>query len=143
MQIEIVSLEPAHLEKLMPFLPYDSVMRETLARAYFSDGSIAHCLLSEGEPVFAGGIVNMQWRRGEAWIIPTPFFKSHVKTCYGVLKEILPKLALRQNFRRVQAVCTSSLSEVLFLHLRFKYEGTMTAFGPGGEDCLMYARIFR
>ena len=142
MILEIVPLENSHMEKLMPILPYDSEMLKTLARAYFSEGSVAYCLLADGEPVFAGGIVNLQWKRGEAWIIPTPFFKAHVKTCYGIVKKFLPLIAVNLGFRRVQAVCSVALGESLFSHLGFEYEGTLKYFGPNGERCKMFSRIF-
>lgn len=131
-KFEIVDLEVAHLKRLqMP-----------IQESYFSKGSAAYCLLVDGEPVFAGGIVNLEWNRGEVWIAPTPFFKQHVKTCFRILKEKLPEIAIRGKFRRVQATCTTAVSEALFLHLGFEYEGTLKFFGPNGEACKMFSRVF-
>lgn len=132
MSLEIVDLEIMHLEKLL--VPFQE--------SYFSKGSAAYCLLADGEPVFAGGIVNLQWNRGEAWIAPTPFFRRHVKTCFRILKSKLPEIAARCHFRRVQAVCSIDVSGALFRHLDFKYEGKLECFGPFGEACIMYARVF-
>jgi hypothetical protein len=142
MTLEIVEMEAEHLTKLLAVCPIDSVSRETMAKAYFSAGSAAYCLLSDGEPVFAGGIVNLQWSRGEAWILPTPFFKKHLKTCFQTLKRMLPEVAARCHFRRVQAVCSVALAETLFAHLGFEYEGSLRYFGPSGERCKMFSRIF-
>ena len=142
MKIEIEKLEPGQLEKMLPFASVGSLTTEALERAYFSEGSVACCLLADGEPVFAGGIVNLQWGRGEAWIVPTPFFKRHLKTCFSIIKKFLPKMAVTWGFRRVQAVCFGGVSGNLFSHLGFKYEGKLSCFGPSGEDCSMYARIF-
>jgi hypothetical protein len=146
MHLEVVDLTIEHLKKLaVDYLVHAStgpVTLEILEKSYFSAGSVAYCLLSDGEPVFACGIVNLQWSRGEGWILPTPFFKRHVKTCYRIFKKMLPEMALRNHFRRVQAVCAVGFPETLFPHLGFEYEGTLKCFGPFGEQCRMYARIF-
>ena len=142
MDVEIVKLELEHLEKLMPFLSEDAMMRETLGKAYFSDGSVALCLLADHEPVFAGGIVNLKWKRGESWIIATPFFRQHLKTCFAIIRNMLPGMAESGHFERVQAVAQNGTSASLFEHLGFEYEGRLKHFGPHGEDCSMYARIF-
>lgn len=142
MDLEIVELDMLQMEKLMPFLSNEAMMRETLAKAYFSDGSIAYCVLADDDPVFAGGIVNLKWKRGEAWIIPTPFFRQHLKTCLGIMRNMLPGMAEAGHFVRVQAVAQNGTSPSLFKHLGFEYEGRLRNFGPHGEDCSMFSRIF-
>ncbi len=135
MKIEIVPLKPKHL---------DTLFREAtpeIRKAYFSQGSASLCLLADGEPAFAGGIVNLQWNRGEAWILPTPFFRRHVKTCLRELRDYLPVLARQQGFVRVQASCMQEVSARLFQHLGFEYEGTLRKWGPNGETCTMHSRI--
>jgi len=109
---------------------------------YLSSGSIAYCLLDSKEPVFAGGIVNNKWNRGEAWILPTPFFRKHVKTCFRYMRDLLPVMSEDGNFKRIQATCAINISTLLFDHLGFKYEGTLASFGPNGEQCHVYARLF-
>lgn len=140
MAYEIVPLNSDHLDKLLGNSPSPQLAQ--LSRAYFSPGSVARCLLEDGEPVFAGGIVNMEWHRGVAWILPTPFFRRHVKVCLKGLREHLPRLAREFQFVRVQAECLKGVSAKLFLHLGFDYEGTMRKFGPNGETCDIYARVF-
>ena len=140
MALETVVLEPEHLAKLIENVP--ASMSEMLGRAYFSPGSAAYCLLQDGVPVFAGGIVNQQWQRGEAWILPTPFFRGHVKTCFRIMKKMLPQIASGNHFGRVQAVAIDGVSVVLFEHLGFEYEGTLKRFGPSGETCELYSKIF-
>lgn len=135
MTSEIVRLTNEHLDKLP--LP-EGLDR----RAYFSKGSAAFCVLVDGEPVFAGGVVNLQWKRGEAWILPTPYFRSHFKSCYFILKSFLPFVADEFGFQRVQATCLTGASASLFQHLGFGFEGTMAKFGPAGETCDMWSRIF-
>jgi hypothetical protein len=138
--IELVPLEPEHVMKLLPFT--DPMLRGQVAHAYFSPGSAARCLMADGEPVFAGGIVNLEWHRGEAWILPTPFFRRHVKTCFQIMRDMLPKIAADNGFVRVQAVAHQGVSCLLFKHLGFAFEGTLKHFGPLGETCWMYARFF-
>jgi len=143
MNYEVVALNPDYLGTLLEDAP-ESVAHfaPQLACAYFSRGSVSLCLLVDGEPVFAGGIVNMQWHRGEAWILPTPFFRLHLKTCLRELLRRLPRLAADGGFVRVQATCVKGISASLIEHLGFSREGTMRKFGPNGEICDMYARIF-
>lgn len=134
--IEIVPLTQELLDQVIP-----EILALELGRSYFSQGSAGLCLMADGEPAFAGGIVNLQWRRGEAWILPTPFFRSHVKLCLKSLREHLPRLAEDLGFERVQATCVQGVSAKLFMHLGFEYEGTMRKFGPNGETCQMFSRI--
>lgn len=111
-------------------------------RAYFMAGSAAFCVLEAGKPVLAGGVVNLQWGRGEAWILPTPYFHSNLKTCVWLFRAFIPYIAAEFGFRRVQATCPTGISRHLFEHLGFSFEGTMAHFGPAGEPCDMYCRIF-
>lgn len=138
MQVSIVELDHEYLDQLLRGTSFNAV---ELHRAYFSPGSSALCLVADDEPVFAGGIVNLAWKRGEAWILPTPFFKRNIKVCLRALDEYLPKMA-KGHFVRVQATCIKGISARIFQHLGFEYEGTMKKFGPNGETCDMYARVF-
>lgn len=138
MDIVMVPLTHEHLTKIVN----SNQLATTLGQSYFSDGSVSYCLMSECEPVFAGGIVNMQWHRGEAWMLPTPWFHSHVKTAFSYMLNVLPQLAVSGSFRRVQATCSTKVSPSLFRHLGFYSEGVLNAFGPNGETCYLYARLF-
>jgi hypothetical protein len=136
-----VPLELWHLDRMFDDLPVDD-LRSQLPRSYFSPGSVSRCVLAEGEPVFAGGIVNLMWNRGEAWMLPTAFFRSHVKTCMQAMKAMIPALAKEGGFIRVQSSCVQGVSECMFRHLGFDHEGTIRHWGPKGETCEMYSRIF-
>ena len=133
--LQVVPLTPDRLDK---------IARVTLdmERAYFSPGSVAYCLLADGEPVLAGGVVNLLWHRGEAWLLATDWFRAHVKWCLRHMFRAIPLAAVQGGFRRIQATCPTSQSITLFIHLGFHYEGVMSRFGPNGETCFMYARIF-
>ncbi len=135
-----MKLQAAHIDHLLKQLPGMPTLG--LVDAYLSPGSLAYCLIDNKEPVFAGGVVNLQWKRGEAWILPTPYFRTHVKTCYEILRDMLPVMAVEGNFRRIQATCSVMFNTNLFRHLGFNHEGIIRHFGPNGEDCFMYSRVF-
>ena len=129
---EVVPLTNAHLDRLR--LP-EGLDR----RAYFTEGSRALCLLADGDTVFAGGIVNLQWSRGEVWCLPTPFFQRNIRTCFRHMRDRFP--ALVRGFVRVQSACIQGKPTGVIRFLGFSYEGTLAKFGPNGEACDMYARI--
>jgi hypothetical protein len=141
MNCEIVPLNPEYLDKLLEGAP-PSMLALRVDRAYFSPGSVSCCLLADGVPVFAGGIVNLGWNRGEGWFMPTIFFRRNVKTCYRALRKYIPRMALENGFARVQATCVKGVSASILKHLGFAYEGTMRKFGPFGETCDMWAQFF-
>ena len=140
MDCKVVPLTREHVDYLD--WPRGAILEDT-KKSYLSEGSVAYCVLADGVPVFAAGVVNMQWQRGEAWILPTPFFRRNIKRCYRYVRDILPLASVEGNFRRVQATCAVTVSTLLFTHLGFDYEGTMKGFGPNGETCHMYAKVFR
>ena len=142
MVLQIVALEQRHLDKILTDSPCNLITPAALGQAYFSPGSVAYCLLADGEPVFAAGIVNLQWQRGEAWLLSTAFFRQHVKTCFRILREWLPAVAASGKFIRVQVTCKDGFSEKLIERLGFEREATLRCFGPRGETCSMYARFF-
>jgi len=138
-----VRMVPLQYEHLAAILPNTIIgLLPDLSRSYFSDGSVSYCLLADNVPVFAGGVVNMQWKRGEAWMLPTVWFKAHVKTCYQFMKAVLPVMATTGGYKRIQATCATSVSPSLFRHLGFYSEGVLNCFGPNGESCHLYARLF-
>lgn len=139
MRYEVVPLKPEHIDKL---LAGSAIPVGLDRRAYFSPGSAGCCLLVDEVPVFAGGIVDLQWSRGEGWFLPTHFFYTHVKTCLRSLREYIPRLAAEGGFRRLQATCIAGVSSTILKHLGFTFEGTMAKFGPSGETCDMWSRTF-
>ena len=137
---EIVPLTPEHLDKLLEGAP--ELLAAQLGRSYFSPDSLALCLVIDGEPCFSGGLVSLQWHRAEGWVLPSPFFRQHLRVCLREIKRELPRLAAKGGFRRIQATCVCGLSGKLFKHLGFEFEGIMKSFGPKGEDCEMWSKVF-
>jgi hypothetical protein len=141
MKYEIVALNPDFLQRLLQGAS-PSLLTYQLERAYFSPGSGSRCLLVDGQPELAGGIVNQGWRRGEAWLLATPFLRKHLRVSLKAMRELLPQVAHECGFRRVQATCVCGLSSRLFMDLGFEFEGALKKFGPNGETNEMWSRIF-
>ena len=119
---------------------HDAYPAETLAKAYLSKGSPAFCLVNS-EPIMAGGIINLDWHRGEAWVLHTKLMHKYLKTAIKALKEKLPKIAIENGFKRVQA--TSFIDNEDFLNvLGFHYEATLKGFGPNQEAGKIFVRFF-
>ncbi len=118
------------------------VCLDDMIKAYLSPGSAAYCLADDGKVIFAGGITNLQWGRGEAWILHTAMFRRHLKTCVKILKAKLPSIAIKYGFRRVQA--TSFIDNgCLFKLLGFELESPeMKFYGPSGESAKLFVRFF-
>jgi hypothetical protein len=111
-----------------------------LTRAYLSQGSPAFCLMNN-EPIIAGGIINLDWHRGEAWMLHTKLLHKYLKTSLRTLKEELPKIAIANGFKRVQA--TSFIDNEEFLNiLGFHHEATLQCFGPNQETGKLFVRFF-
>jgi hypothetical protein len=144
---EVVRLQDSHVRDIVERNIFDgvavnlSVSVDDMIRAYFSPGSTAYCLVIQKVPIVAGGIINFGWNRGEAWLLTSSLFYQYRKTSFKAIKQMFPGLAAIGKFRRVQAVCWNG-SEILFQHLGFKKEATLEAYGPNGQTCDIYARLF-
>ena len=138
MTYEIVPLNSDHLDVLFGNRPVE--LQQELTRSYFSPGSRAECLLADGFPICAAGIVNMGWNRGEAWVLTSPMFREHLRAGVKAIRKRLPIIAAR--FRRVQATCMAGSPTSLIRALGFEYEATLKKFGNNGESCRVYARFF-
>ena len=87
------------------------------------------------------GIVNFQFNRGEAWMIPSYLFPKFAFSVIKLFKSMLPDIARRGKFHRVQATSFDAEHDKYFELLGFKYEGTLLAYGPAGEDVRMYGMV--
>jgi hypothetical protein len=147
-RIEVVSLQPHHVRHIVSQnLSENSSLKSSVSvdemiRSYLAQGSAAYCLFINGMPIIAGGIMNFGWKRGEAWLLSCSLFEKHVKTCYRVIKQMLPGLAELHKFRRVQAVTMTPGEKSLFKHLGFKFEAELESYGPDGQTCYLFKRVF-
>ena len=113
-----------------------------LVDAYSVPGSIAKTMFLEGEPIACGGIINLRWFRGEAWLLTSSLAIDYKHSLVRSAKRLLPAMANAMRFRRVQATCFDLDKEKLFKMLGFKYEGFLRYYGPNGEDAQIYSRLF-
>jgi len=112
---------------------------DVLYRHCLNGDSTCASIVDENDHVIAaGGIVDIGWNRGEAWIVVDSSRLSGVRRAIRIIRESYQSMAKR--FRRVQAVCYCD-SDVLIRHLGLEYEATLRAYGPNGEDGRIYARV--
>ena len=146
--MEIVSLTARHVREILArnlsegAKMVEGVSPDDMIKSYLSAGRAAYCVVDRAVPVLAGGIINLQWRRGEAWILSTSLARDHGRAILKMIKDTLPKLAVMYGYRRVQA--TSVLDNArLFSILGFELEAPeLRYFGPAGETARLYARFF-
>jgi hypothetical protein len=144
---QVVALQPEHVCQIIERNSAEGKVKpagisiEEMMQAYFSAGSVSYCLLIDGVPAAAAGIINLGWRRGEAWLLHSSLFDKHIKTSFKLLRDMLPNLAQINKFRRIQATCFSD-SDTLFVHLGFEREGILKSFGPNGENATVFSRLF-
>jgi len=103
----------------------------------------AYTLVIGGDIVFCGGIVNLDRKIGEAWMLVSPLFFKHIKTSYKVCKNKFNEMVNTSSFKRVQATvfCDFKEGQTFVKHLGMEKEGTLRAYGPKNEDVIMFARI--
>jgi hypothetical protein len=117
-------------------------MVNEMLTAYLSPGSAAFTLMCFNAPVASAGIINLGWRRGEAWILISSLFYKYKLTAVRELKKRLPEVATENGFCRVQAVSVIEEYGRWFEILGFEREGILRHYGPSGETVIMYSRIF-
>jgi len=120
------------------------IPEEKLIQAYLSPGSFAFTLLCNSEAIVCGGIINLDWNNGEAWLLNSAEFHNYPKTAFEYTKAGLALLAKQGKFKRVQAHSFLEHSNcVLLKHLGFTMEALcLKNFGPLGENVSLFAKIF-
>jgi hypothetical protein len=142
-KLMLADFQPEHAEAIFAMNGgLFSVPFNELILAYTSSGSQARTIMRGSDPVACGGIINIGWRRGEAWFLVSPLMRQYRKTVVSWLRKYLPDLALAGGFRRVQATCFDLENGHLFRFLGFEREGLLRSFGPAGQDAIMFGRIF-
>lgn len=151
MNIENIQYEPAHA-----YLILDNKVREQdmWLSAFpdwdkwvegWKDGGPARTLIIEHQIVCCGGIVLLEWNKGEAWTLFSTLINKYPKSVFRFVRDNLELLIREHELNRVQALINpySDRSQRFAEHLGFEKEGLLRSFGPNGEDYLMYARIAR
>jgi len=150
MKIEIIKVVPFAAEHAVDIINRNRDMGKELPEktvnemlvAYLSPGSVALTLMCLHTPVMCGGIINLGWKRGEAWVLISSLFYKFRLSAFRELKKGIPTMAEKNGFCRVQAVSVTEENEKWFQCLGFEREGVLKAYGPANQDVIMYSRIF-
>jgi hypothetical protein len=144
--IEVVDFTAEHAETILSLrelygMPIDYPGNKLIA-AYTSPGSFARTLMRNNMPIASAGIMNLEWRRGEAWLLDGPYTQLHPFALVKAISRGMLELASIGEFRRVQATCFTEARERFFKLLGFEYETSLMSFGPQGQTAYIYTRIF-
>ncbi len=103
----------------------------------------AYTLVVDDEIVLCGGIMLIEWGRGEAWTLFADSFKKYPIACFRACKYVIDKVSKANHLRRVQAIVPPGLNggRQFAERLGFEKEGLLRSFGPNGEDYLMFSKI--
>lgn len=99
----------------------------------------AYTALHGCEVLACAGIVEFWAGRAQVWSLLSDSMPQYRKSIHRAVKGFL----LGYRVRRLECVVDprAEASMRWARHLGFRYEGTMHAYTPGGEDQLMYVRI--
>jgi hypothetical protein len=113
----------------------------TIAERLLVDGASWCAVDDSGCPIMAGGAVPFWPGTAEVWIAQGPAAPGRERLVALLTWRYLQQLQGR--FRRVQATVQAADEPAFRLLARFgfEFEGVLRAFGPGGEDHFMMARV--
>ncbi len=130
-KFELVVLEDIHVMNIIERNKIEgfkiispSVNINELLGAYLSKGSIGYTLLADDVPVGCAGIINLNWQRGEAWLLISSLFFQYKKTCLKIIKRMLILMVKTMKLKRVQSCINVEFNEgCLFMeHLGLKWK---------------------
>ena len=106
-------------------------------------GGPAYTLVIDGQIVGCAGVMLLKWGRGEAWTLLSGLLYQYPKTCFKAVRDGLKGIIRDEGLTRVQALVRPDFEEGkrFMSHLGFKEEGILAAYGPGGEDVIMFGRV--
>jgi RimJ/RimL family protein N-acetyltransferase len=138
-----VKFEPWHLTWLA-LQPSQQQVAHLLTRSHGSALQYAGpCFTAfAGRDVIAcAGICKFWEGRAQVWSMLSPLMGTYKKTIHKAVKTFI------QNYRvtRLECVVDPRNDEAVrwARHLGFRFEGTMEAYTPAGEDQVMFVRIER
>jgi len=148
MMVKIVPFETEHAVNIIQrnndegIKQKTSVSVEEMIRSYTIPGSRAVTIMKDKTPIVCAGIINLGWKRGEAWLLKSSLFYKYKFSILKIGKRFIPLIAKEGSFRRVQSVSFTENNR-WFECLGFKREGILEAYGPDGQSVIMYSRIFK
>ena len=106
-------------------------------------GGPAFTLIIDEQVVGCAGVILLGHNRGEAWMAISKLLYMYPKTVFKTVRDGLVGIVAEHHLRRVQALVLPDFEagKRFMSHLGFKYEGTLIAYGPAGEDFEIYGRI--
>lgn len=104
----------------------------------------AYTLIIDDQVVGCAGVILLGWNRGEAWTLFSSLLYRYKLTVIKSIRTYLERIARAHKLKRIQAQVRSDFREGMrFMEfMGFESEGVLKAFGPRGEDIIMYARIY-
>jgi hypothetical protein len=113
-----------------------------LFEAYATHGP-AVTVFDEDLIIASGGIAVAWSGLGEAWLLPSVYVRKYPKAVFSISAGFIANVIKKYSLRRVQAtIRAEDVVSIRWINaLKFKREGLLSKFGPGGEDHYMYARI--
>lgn len=105
-------------------------------------GDTCTAMADGGVVVFVLG-VRLYWPgHAEGYLYCRPDVRNWVKA-FAIMRGFLEQRIDRHRLRRVTAHCKSDwpAANRLLVHLGFRLEATLTAYGPAGEDYNIYGRL--
>lgn len=145
MKIELEPLEIWHLAELEKHSFIETPNeKDCLVKNYdaYKKGKTV-CVLFNGKPILAGGVMNLWHSVGEAWIVIAPeAAESGYRTAKSV-REYFDLIILAGCFRRVQCAVRSDFDVGIKFakFLKFEEEGLMKKYDQDGFDYIRFARI--
>lgn len=150
MSVEVVQYEPEHAYDILSHMREEEVNLskhidwDKWVNAWKQNGP-AYTLIINGKIVACAGVVLMEWKKGQAWVLLSSLFYQYKKTTYKLIKRFLELIIKTKDLKRVEAFVRPDFEEAInfIKHLGFNFQGLQECYGPNGEDYLMFARIKR
>lgn len=104
----------------------------------------AYTILHEEHPIMCAGVVLLGWKQGEAWTLFGPDFRLYHKSCFGIIRDYLDRIARDHQLRRVQSYTLANFfpGHHFLHHLGFEWEGWPRAAGPNNEDLFLFGKVY-
>lgn len=99
-------------------------------------------LVVDDELVACGGVVDIGYNRGEAWILFSKLIYKYPVACFRATRKALEEILKKKDYQRLQAFVKTDHDQGKRFAERFgfKHEGDLRGYGPNGETMSIYAR---
>jgi hypothetical protein len=155
MKIEIVDYKPEHILTIMESNPRERELYWCRTEDWdgwkysWQERGPAYTLFADGKIVGSAGVVLMNKKSGEAWMVLSSLFYNYKKEFFRAVRDKLEDIIKDKGLVRVQAMVVTDFPEAehWLRHLGFENETPnprgARRVGPNGEDMYLYARECR